>query len=501
MNSTSSAPWRALAAACALAAVLVGLALLAFAFAPKHSAWLARSLDHFHRDGDFLAYYCAGKIAASGVDPYRTEPLRTCEHSLGKETWNQTALDVTPAPMPAYALAMFGLLAHLPYDAAKALWYLVLLASLVVATVCLSRVTGLPWYVVLAALAIPFAYKNLELAQVPPVAVALLCAAAYLVRERRFALAGCAAGLSMIEPHIGLPACIATFAFLPACRIALTAMAGAAAFASVAMLGVATNVEFFTRVLPLHAYAEIGSVDQWSLTWFLHFLGIKDSVALASGSIFYALMTIVGLALGWLCARAYDSEHFIVLAPPAVAMLGGAFVHDTQYAAVMPAALAIAAAAGTALVWTAVAILAWPWSFGGTLYPLVAIVALAIIARHLVGRALLPPHVWTAAGIVFAILTVAIDHAPRAPVRGDGSPTAFYDSLGADQQFASASWGVQERRGRGGASLHTLAEKVPWWSGIVLMLAAAGVALARRPSAALSSSSRMASTRTRLASG
>ena len=29
--------------------------------------------------GDFRAFYCAGRVAAQGSDPYHTEPLRTCE--------------------------------------------------------------------------------------------------------------------------------------------------------------------------------------------------------------------------------------------------------------------------------------------------------------------------------------------------------------------------------------------------------------------------------------
>lgn len=388
-----------------------------------------------------------------------------------------------------YSLAFFGLLARLPYGAAMALWYLMLIAALVVATISLSRMLALPWYVVLAALAVPFAYANFVFAQIPPIAVAALCVAAYLVQQRRFATAGLVAGISMIEPHIGLPACIALFVFVPASRIAVAAAASALALVSFATLGVATNIEYFTRALPLHALAEAGASDQLSFTWLLHWFGVGDRAAVAAGSISYVVMTLVGLWLARLCARAFAADHLIVLVPPAVAMFGGAFVHELQYAAVMPAALALAVAIGSAPAWTAVAILAAPWQGAWTsrLYVALAVVALSVIVWYAAAR-LVPARrvvIATAAVIAFVLLTFGIGHLSAAPLRDAGSPTAFYDSLGADQALASAQWGVVMRSDPhwSSASLQTLAQKIPPWSGVLLMMAAAGLVLARRRSA------------------
>jgi hypothetical protein len=481
MKPLSSTSRGVLIAACAL---FVAVVVVFAARQGSVQALWARS----HSGGDFVAFYCAGKIAVAGEDPYRTEPLRTCEQAL-EPLARASAADVTPAPFPGYSLAFFGLLARLPYGAAMALWYLVLIAALAVATISLSRMLALPWYVVLAALAVPFAYANFVFAQIPPVAVAALCVAAYLVQQRRFAAAGVVAGISMIEPHIGLPACIALFVFAPACRIAVAATAAALAVVSLATLGVATNIEYLTRALPLHALAEAGTSDQLSFTWLLHWFGVGDRAAVAAGSISYVVMTLIGLWLARLCARAFAADHLIVLVPPAVAMLGGAFVHELQYAAVMPAALALAVAIGSAPAWTAVAILAMPWQGAWTsrLYLALAVVAMSVIVWYAAARLALAPRLALAAGavIAFVLLTFGIGHLSAAPVHDAGSPTAFYDALGADQALASAEWGVVMRSDPhwSSASLQTLAQKIPPWSGIMLMMAAAGLALARRRSA------------------
>ena len=88
-------------------------------------------------------------------------------------------------------------------------------------------------------------------------------------------------------------------------------------------------------------------------------------------------------------ARAYGADHFIVLLPPAIAMLGGAFVHNLQYAAVIPAALAVAAVLDTALAWAAVAVLVVPWqhAWHSKLYMAVASLALSLVAWYAVRHA------------------------------------------------------------------------------------------------------------------
>ena len=467
--------------------LLAALAVMLAVRTPSLQGLLSRA----HAGGDFVAFYCAGRIAVAGEDPYRTEPLRTCEHSLDSLGAGATATDVTPAPMPGYTLAVFGLLARLPYQLALALWYLVLVASLVVTAWCLVRITRLPWYVVLVSLAIPFAYVNFVFAQLPPVAVAALCIAGYLVKERRFVAAAVACACSMIEPHIGLPACIAVFAFIPATRLALASSAIALGAVSLLTLGIQTNIEYFTRALPLHALAEAGASDQLSFTWLLHWFGAPDRVAVFAGSVSYVVLVMVGIALARGVARAFNADFFLVLLPPAVAMLGGAFVHNLQYAAVIPAALALAALLDNATAWTALAILAVPWqnAWHSRLYLAVAAVALATIAWHAAARlpSMRRAAVAGAAVLAYAALTLGLASLSTTTVQTASSPTAFFDSLGSGQELASAQWGVRMRTESqyAEASVQTFAEKLPPWTGIIIMISAVGLALAAHRRAAL----------------
>ena len=475
----ASAPRMLVVAVCAL------LAALMVAAAVRHGG-VAGMLSRAYTNDDFVAFYCAGKIAVAGADPYRVEPLRACERDLNSRRTQANSADLTPAPFPGYSLAFFGLVALLPYPVALGFWYGVLIAAFAVAAWCLVRLTKLPWYVVLAALAMPFAYANLVFVQLPPVAVAAFCTAAYWVQGRRFFAAGIAAACSMIEPHIGLPACVAMFAFLPATRIALIIGGGVLALASIATLGLHGNIEYFTRVLPLHALAEAGTSDQLSLSWFMHWFGASDRVAVLAGSISYLVMLTIGCFLGRGLARAYSADHFIVLLPPAVAMLGGAFVHSLQYAAVMPGALAVAASLDTAVAWAAVAILAAPWegAWDSRLHMIVGSLAIGLIAWYAVRHATLARRTALTAGAVFALVVLAfgISRLPDTPLRAAGSPSAFFDALGADQQLASARWGVQMRTNPAYAqsSVETFAEKLPLWTGLVVMIAAAFSALVAR---------------------
>src|SRR5580700_3565277 len=80
---------------------------------------------------DFNAFYCAGETIVHRADPYRNEPLGTCERSAGRPDFLERAPAylAVPAPLPGYALAPFVLLALLPYAAAAGAWTFILLAS------------------------------------------------------------------------------------------------------------------------------------------------------------------------------------------------------------------------------------------------------------------------------------------------------------------------------------------------------------------------------------
>jgi hypothetical protein len=44
--------------------------------------WASTLIAHTDFLGDFGAFYCAARAVSHGADPYYTEPLRACEHSV-----------------------------------------------------------------------------------------------------------------------------------------------------------------------------------------------------------------------------------------------------------------------------------------------------------------------------------------------------------------------------------------------------------------------------------
>lgn len=108
--------------------------------------------------------------------------------------------------LPGYDLAFFSLLGRLPYGIAKALWYLSLFASLLVAAFAIARLTRFPIVAVVAFLASVDGVLNFTYGQLPPIVVAALALSAYLLERRRYVWSAIIASISMLEPNLGLPA-------------------------------------------------------------------------------------------------------------------------------------------------------------------------------------------------------------------------------------------------------------------------------------------------------
>ena len=83
----------------------------------------------------------------------------------------------------------------------------------------------------------------------------------------------------MIEPHLGLPVCIALAIWMPATRFPLAVAFGRWRRSRSALLGPATNLEYFTSVLPAHALSEVTRDTQYSLTAVLAALGLSHDAA------------------------------------------------------------------------------------------------------------------------------------------------------------------------------------------------------------------------------
>ena len=311
---------------------------------------------------DVRAFYCAGAVANAGADPYLAGPLRACQHAVSRQ-YDSTSNVVIPAPAPGYTIALFRALAQLPFGAASWLWALVLLAATAVTVYALRGLSGFSWSVVIAAVAIGDCWVSLVTGQMVPVIVAGIALCALLLERKQPAWAAVAAAATMLEPHVGLAACLGIFVLVPRTRVALLGCAAALAFLSVAATGVAGNVEYFARALPAQVAAEVAAQEQYSVTYLLHRLGMPDGAAIAVGQAWYPVAVVAGIAAARRLVAGGLGVSLVALLPAAAAVIGGPYVHLHQIAAAMPAALVLAARVPERRVlfaW-AVVLLAIPW--------------------------------------------------------------------------------------------------------------------------------------------
>lgn len=428
-------------------AALVGAGALIFALAAiRHDGQ-----DDFLTDPpDFRAFYCAGAALDADGDPYRVEPVRSCQHAVLAAS--HLVLDehhVLIAPLPPCALVLFGLFARLPFWVAARLWLVLCLAALTVTMLLTRRLTGLPLPVVAVALLGSLGVASLVLGQLVPIVAAALVIAAFAARRGAGRLAGAAAGCLALEPHVALPVWLGLSVLAPRARLPLAGAAGVLVVMSLAF-GVQLNLEYLYSVVPAHARSEIMNFPaQYSLSSLLWRLGVGIPRALALGAASYGAMLIVGVAIAAALMRRTRDASFAVLVPVSVALIGGPFVHAHQMALALPCAL---------LLWTC----APPRSLARTL-AIAAVVALAIpwetlaesslVADRFTARAVRPP-------IALRLPT------PNEPI--EQSYTAFIDANAnrADLRtpFEQAVW------------------KFPTWLAL-LAVPAAGMLVTRMPQA------------------
>jgi len=364
---------------------------------------------------DFDAFYCAGDALGSGSDPYRAEPLGACERRPKPAIFRPGTPGLAmPAPLPPYALGPFVLLARLPFVAAASVWSLLLLASIALTVFALRRLTRLPLVPLVASVALIDGYAPLCLGQIAPLAVAGIALAAMLLHEGRERSAAAVAALSMIEPHVALPACLALFIFRPCSRTVLILAAAGLAALSFAIAGGTTTLEYVRAVLPAHALSEVANAKQMSLTYGLHRLGIPDAVAVRTGEIWYVAMVALGIAGARLAQKSGRSVASFVTLPVGLALVGGPFVHVVQIAAALPAALLLFAESSSIVrrwLGIGIALVAVPWiqfSDLGTIFvPLSALVVGILVASLLEGSPALVA-VGGLAAIAFGEMSIAL---------------------------------------------------------------------------------------------
>ncbi len=450
--------------------VLVALALLAAA-ALRDVARLGDALP-WRQLYDFADFYCAGAALDAGADPYRYEPLHRCEHAVDAGTiYRNDPARVTPAPLPPYDFPPFMLAARLNYATARRLDAVAIAAAVVAAIVALGALV--PLEVAALALLLPAGYVLLNAGQVVPFALVALAFCGLALARGRGSVAGILGALVMIEPHLGLPVCIALLLWVPCSRAPLVATAAVLLAAGTSTVGVAATFEYVFRVLPAQAAAEVAHPYQYSLTYLLHTLGIPASGALALGEASYAAMLIVGVWLGRRLRDSLERPELIVFIPAACSVIGGPYVHMVDLPFAIPAALVLACTLrGNArqAVALALCLLAVPWILVWITKKLFLATLFVVAALLLRLRTSTPVSVVTFGGVAVAIYLLEL--APPAPLTAT-TPDTFRSS-----DLAGAAW-IAYVDALPRASLTWLAVKVPTWAALIATIGAAWLTVTR----------------------
>lgn len=428
---------------------------------------------------DFQAFYCAGSAARAGADPYRTQPLGACEHRESAGTYAALPADVVlPAPQPGYDIAAFALISLLPFESAKAVWGALLAVAIAIAMLAAIGATRASPGEVVMALAVSLVFPALAFGELFAVFAATACAAMYFAAIGRWNAAGIAGALCLVEPHLGLPVCIALALWRPQTRAAMAASVVALGGISVALLGVRANVEYVTIVLPLHALAELGSDAQLSVSTLLHALAVPDGLATIGGAVFYVIAAVAGIVLGRMLAARSGSDAFIPAAASAFAAMGGTFIHVTELFAAVPLALLLVRArtkycpAFTA----ALVLLAVPWYMAlerGNAAGFAGLAALVVFylawrrTRSILGAAAL--------GAVTCALLLAAPTVTGLPALHARPPLPI-----ADASYPQAGWQMWIVRELSSGSAASWVLRAMSWSGL-LLLGAGTVLVLRDP--------------------
>jgi len=397
---------------------------------------------------DFRAFYCGGQTIARGHNPYRLEPLRTCERaSLASSGLRMDEKHILPAPLPPYALLAFAAFSRLPMRVASECWLALSIVALAFAIVGVARLSASSLTIGAFAMLGSLGYASLMIGQLVPIVLAALIFAALFARRGNGVGAAVCVAVASLEPHLALPAWCALALFVPRSRVPLAYAAASLAVLSLAA-GTALNVEYISQILPQHARSEVYNfAAQYSLSSLLVAGGAPVAMALRLGTLSYVCALVFGLWLGRLLQRRYADPAFVITVPLAAVMLGGPFLHGHQIAAAVPLALMILRRVPSRtplfpVIVIAVFALAVPWE---------SIAEMPIVADSL-------PHKVSHAVLARLPLFRANDSV-ELPY------TAFVDA------FAN--------RADSRTVLEQLSTKIPTWFGLVAILAAAvGLALA-----------------------
>ncbi len=431
---------------------------------------------------DFIDFYCSGATFAKHGNPYVTDDYDRCGGKLASVRPKLSA-HLPPAPVPSYDVAFFALFAKLPFVTSASVWLVLSFIAFLATIPIVARVSGLPPLLVFAALALQLR-SALQWGQLPPIVMCALAVGAFAIVRRRWTTAAIALTCSMIEPHIGFAACLASVVWIPKIRIPLVIGLGTLSIVGLVALGLDNNLLYVQKILPLQILAEEPAQNQMSLTWLLYWFGASAGLATRLGSLSYLVMLVLGVVFARSSARALRTDAAIPLVPTGLVVLGGPFIHLVQIEVAVICALLFAGRAeryrglawcaviGFSVIWSSEPWLSHPWS----LSRLESLVIAAAIAAYAFGRGV-PARmlaVGAVAALAYIVVTTALLHVSQTPIRIAQSSSAYSAELGTNDRYTTGIWGVdiRQRDNTRISSYVTLFSKAPPWISLIALLVA-----------------------------
>jgi hypothetical protein len=422
---------------------------------------------------EFREFYCAGLALDRGADPYRYEPLHSCEHAVDLSAAYRTdRRRIVPAPLPPYDFPPYMLAARFDFSTARVITGLAIVIA-VAATIAAIVFVGVPIELAALAFALPGGFLLLTAGQIVPFALLALVLAGVALSHHRRSLASFFAALTLIEPHLGLPVCAAMMIWVPESRRGVLTMSLILAGIAALVVGLAGIAEYVTQVLPAQAAAETNYVYQYSLTYLLRTLGVRAAPALAIGEASYFSMLVLGVGIASRAARVTSRPELIAYLPAACSVVAGPYVHMVDMVFAIPAALVLAISLrgrSKNLAMAALCILAIPWIpvwITKKLFLATLFVVAALLLRLRAG-----PAVSIATFVSIALAIYVFELMPPAAFSGmTPSPLSPSD-------LAQNGWHAYVDTLTGAAANPLwLFIKVPTWLGLIAMFAAAFAAI------------------------
>jgi hypothetical protein len=293
---------------------------------------------------DLRAFYCAGRIALSGADPYREHPLRECERELAAPGLPAVDYGATlPVPFPGFVLLLFSALALLPFAWVFFVWQGAACLALGLAVVLVARATHTSPAANAIVLGFPAVILALQIGQVTPFILLAVALCATMLQSGRPRLAAFAALGALLDPHVGLALVLGLFVCAPRARIVLIAGAALLSALGSAVWGPAREWEYLHAVIPAHALANLSEARQFSAANFAFEAGLPAQAALMLGSVWYAASVAAGTVVA-LRLRTRLGDAAVAYIPPAFAVFGGTHVHLQQLALAIPAFMLLSSA-------------------------------------------------------------------------------------------------------------------------------------------------------------